>query len=86
MSEAVAGEIRRRLAVALTPQTLEVVDEGHLHAGHAHAGKGHYRVRIVSAAFAGVPPLRRHRMVYAALDDLLEQGIHALSIEAHPPV
>ncbi len=84
MTEPMVEQIRTRLAAALSPAHLEVIDEGHLHAGHANAGKGHYRVRIVSAAFAGVLPLKRHRMVYAALDGLMEQGIHALAIEAEP--
>jgi BolA protein len=75
-------QIRRRLTEALAPVALEVLDEGHKHAGHANAGKGHFHVRIVSAAFAGVSPLKRHRMVYAALDGLMDKGIHALSIDA----
>lgn len=75
-------QIRQRLTVALAPTELEVVDEGHLHAGHAGDGKGHFHVRIVSAAFAGLLPLRRHRLVYAALDGLMDNGIHALSIDA----
>jgi BolA protein len=75
-------QIRRRLADALAPVELEVLDEGHKHAGHVNAGKGHYHVRIVSPAFAGTLPVKRHRMVYAALEGLMERGIHALSIDA----
>ncbi|OOG55765.1 BolA family transcriptional regulator [Rhodanobacter sp. B05] len=82
MSAAMLEQIRQRLTQALTPTELEVVDEGHLHAGHAGEGKGHFHVRIVSAAFAGQLPIRRHRMVYAAVDDLMDNGIHALSIDA----
>jgi BolA protein len=82
MSEAMVGEIRARLVAAFSPSELEVVDEGHLHAGHTGEGKGHFHVRIVSAAFTGVLPIRRHRMIYAALDDLMNRGIHALSIDA----
>ena len=78
-------DIRARLQAALAPLELDVLDEGHKHAGHANAGKGHFHVRIVSAAFAGQLPLKRHRMVYAALDGLMEQGIHALSIDAQAP-
>lgn len=77
-----AGQIRARLVAAFSPSELEVVDEGHLHAGHAGEGKGHFHVRIVSPAFAGVLPIRRHRMIYAELDDLMNHGIHALSIDA----
>ncbi|MBQ4853581.1 BolA family transcriptional regulator [Rhodanobacter sp. B2A1Ga4] len=75
-------QIRQRLTQALAPTELEIVDEGHLHAGHAGEGKGHFHVRIVSPAFAGLLPIRRHRLVYAALDGLMDNGIHALSIDA----
>ena len=78
-------EIRRRLTVALAPVELDVLDEGYKHAGHANDGKGHFHVRIVSAAFAGMLPLKRHRLVYAALDGLMNEGIHALSIDARAP-
>lgn len=85
MSAATTELIRERLATALSPLELEVLDEGYKHVGHANAGKGHYHVRVVSAAFAGKLPLQRHRMVYAALGELMEHGIHALAIEAHAP-
>lgn len=85
MSEAMVEQIRRRLSEALAPVELDVLDEGHKHAGHANEGKGHFHVRIVSTAFAGVLPLKRHRMVYAALDGLMDRGIHALSIDATAP-
>jgi BolA protein len=82
VSEAMVERIRARLTAAFSPSELEVVDEGHLHAGHAGEGKGHFHVRIVSPAFAGVLPIKRHRMIYAELDDLMNHGIHALSIDA----
>jgi len=75
-------QIRQRLQSAFAPTELQVLDEGHKHAGHAGEGRGHFHVRIVSAAFAGCSPIKRHRMVYAALDDLMNHGIHALSIDA----
>ncbi|MDE2157051.1 MAG: BolA family transcriptional regulator [Xanthomonadaceae bacterium] len=78
----VIEQIRERLQSVFAPTELDVLDEGHQHVGHAGEGKGHFRVRIVSAAFAGQLPLKRHRMVYAALDDLMGNGIHALSIDA----
>jgi BolA family transcriptional regulator, general stress-responsive regulator len=78
----VIEQIRERLQAAFGPSELEVVDEGHKHAGHAGEGKGHFHVRIVSTAFAGQPPIKRHRMIYAALDGLMDNGIHALSIDA----
>jgi BolA protein len=80
----VIAQIRERLQAAFAPIELEVLDEGHKHAGHAGEGKGHFHVRIVSAAFAGQLPIKRHRMIYAALADLMDHGIHALSIDASP--
>lgn len=85
MSQGLTDEIRSRLSLSLTPTELDVLDEGHKHAGHANAGRGHFHVRIVSAAFAGMPPLKRHRLVYAALGELMGDGIHALSIDARTP-
>ncbi len=67
-------------------QTLEVINESHLHAGHAGAGEGsHFRVKIVSAQLAGLGRLARHRLVYDALRDVIPQGVHALAIEARSP-
>jgi BolA protein len=81
-----AGEIRTVLEQALAPSSIEVVDDSASHAGHAGAREGgHYRVRLVAAAFAGRPQLERHRMVYSALAPLMGRGIHALSIVAHAP-
>lgn len=83
MSDRVAM-IRERLEAQLHPDELEIVDESHLHAGHPGAkdGRGHFRVRIVSDIFAGLPRLARHRRVYAAVGDLMQTDIHALNIEA----
>ena len=78
--------IRARLAT-LAPLELVVEDESHHHVGHAGArdGRGHFRVQIVSAAFAGLAPLARHRVAYAALGELMQTDIHALSIQARSP-
>lgn len=83
----VAEEIRRRLG-ALAPARLELIDESARHAGHAGAAPGgntHWRLTIVSAAFAGKPTVARHRMVYQALGELMRQPIHALAISAKAP-
>lgn len=79
--------IRECLQAAFDPLLLEVIDDSHRHAGHAGVrdGRGHFKVHIVSAAFAGMPPLARHRAVYAALGELMQTDIHALQIEALPP-
>ena len=79
--------IRARLAEALAPDSLQVGDDSHKHAGHAGARgvQGHFGVDIVSAAFAGKLPLARHRLVYAALGDMMQTDIHALAIRARTP-
>ena len=79
--------IRALLVEALDPAAIEVVDDSHKHVGHAGArgGQGHFSVDIVSAAFAGKLPLARHRLVYAALGDMLQTDIHALAIRARTP-
>ena len=75
-----------RLA-SLAPARLEISDDSHEHVGHAGAasGGGHYHVTIVSQAFAGKNLLARHRLVYQALGDLMQQRIHALAIAAYTP-
>ena len=79
--------IRTRLTEAFEPSILDIVDESHKHAGHPGAaqGGGHFLLTIESRAFIGKSPLQRHRMVYAALGDLMEREIHALSITARAP-
>jgi BolA family transcriptional regulator, general stress-responsive regulator len=71
----------------LAPLAVELVDESHKHVGHegARDGRGHFALRIVSAAFAGLSPIARHRRVYAALGELMQTDIHALSIQALAP-
>mgnify|MGYP000202125908 CR=1 FL=1 len=82
----VVDEIRSRLA-QLEPTRLDLIDDSALHAGHAgaRAGGGHYRLSIVSAAFAGRNTVARHRMIYDALGDLMRREIHALAIQARTP-
>lgn len=82
-----ADLIRNRLA-ALQPSAIHVVDDSAAHAGHAGAresGGGHFHLTIVSDAFKDKNIVTRHRMVYAALGDLMQQKIHALQIEAMTP-
>jgi BolA protein len=83
----VAARIRERLA-ALEPLDIELVDESSMHAGHAGwrpGGATHWRLRIVSPRFAGQTTLARHRMVYQALGELMQNPIHALAITARTP-
>lgn len=79
--------IRAAIETALAPASLEIEDESHKHAGHAGArdGRGHFRVDVVSSAFAGMTPIARHRAVYAAVGELMVTDIHALVIRARTP-
>jgi BolA protein len=80
------ARITERLQV-LEPEQLEVIDDSHHHAGHAGAadGRGHFTVLVLSKRFAGLNTLRRHRLVYEAVGDLMITDIHALSIQALAP-
>ena len=82
----VVDEIRSRLA-QLEPTRLDLIDDSALHAGHAGArsGDGHYRLSIVSAAFSGKNTVARHRLIYAALGEMMRREIHALAIQAQSP-
>jgi BolA protein len=80
-----ASAIEASLRDSLAPSQLEVIDESADHMGHAGSnglGHGtHFRVRIGSAAFAGMSRVAKHRLVYDALKKFTDAGLHALAIE-----
>ena len=79
------ARIRAVLTQALAPTALELIDDSHQHAGHAGARQGgHFTLRIASPAFAGQRPVAVHRLIYAALGELMQTDIHALAIEVLP--
>ncbi len=86
MPDGTIERMRERLHV-LTPIEVSIADESALHAGHAGAasGGGHYRMTLVSAAFTGQPRVKRHRLVYDALADLMQREIHALAMTLLAP-
>ncbi len=79
--------IREKLTASLSPESLEVIDRSHEHAGHegAKSGGGHFDVIIVSQAFNEMSTVQRHRAIYEALGDAMKSEIHALSIRAYTP-
>jgi BolA protein len=80
--------MREKLIAALRPSRLVLVNESHLHEGHASSpatGESHFRVLIVSEAFAGKSRLERHRLVNDAVSVELGDGVHALAIKACAP-
>lgn len=88
--------IEAKLTRSFAPERLSVLNESSQHAGHHHVesghhaefdgtGETHFRVRIVSGAFAGMSRIERHRAVNALLADELKAGVHALAIEPAAP-
>ena len=83
-----AERIAAKLETALSPERLNVIDESHQHQGHGgwrEGGETHFRVEIVSTAFAGKSRLERHRLVNASLAQELAERVHALAIVARAP-
>ena len=81
------ARIRVLLTEAFAPSRLAIRDDSHKHAGHvgSRLGMGHFSVAIESEAFVGKLPLARHKLVYAALGEMMRTDIHALSITATAP-
>ena len=79
--------VRERLYQDLGAEFVEVDDQSHLHAGHpgAAAGGSHFEVVVISKAFEELATLARHRLVYEAMGNAMEQAIRALSIKAYAP-
>ena len=84
----VGEKITEKLNNALSPLSLNVIDESQKHAGHAGArpeGETHFKVQIVSERFEGMSLVARHRLVNEILADELNTRVHALAISASPP-
>jgi len=85
----VTERMTKKIQDALSPDRLEVINESHLHAGHQESfdgtGETHFRIRIVSNAFAGMPRLQRHRTINELLQPELQDTVHALAIEPAAP-
>ena len=89
-----SASLKSKLEKAFSPQSLEIVNESHLHAGHHHgddheafdgSGETHLRVRIVADAFAGMSRVERHRAINALAAEEIADGLHALAIDAKAP-
>jgi len=72
-----ASEIEAMIRSALPDAAVEITDL---------AGDGdHYAARVVSAAFAGMPRVRQHQLVYAALGGRMGGALHALQLTTAAP-
>jgi BolA protein len=76
--------MRASLQRSLDVQHLEVINESHAHAVPMGA-ETHFKVVVVSPAFVGLLPVKRHQVVYRALGEELRSGLHALTITARTP-
>lgn len=84
----VADQMREKLEAAFAPDTLEVIDESHQHAGHAGAregGESHFRVVMTAAALADLNRVARSRAVHKVLEEELAEQVHALALELSAP-
>ncbi|WP_228445778.1 BolA family protein [Terricaulis silvestris] len=76
------------LKTAFTPSVFELQDQSRFHAGHAGASPGgetHYKLSLVSTAFEGLNRVARQRLVYQALHEEFDTGLHALSLDLKTP-
>jgi BolA family transcriptional regulator, general stress-responsive regulator len=80
--------MREALIVGLQPTRLDVINESELHAGHRSSpgtGESHFRLLIVSPAFAGLSRVARHRLVNTLLAAELAGSVHALALATYAP-
>ncbi|MDF1653728.1 MAG: BolA family transcriptional regulator [Coxiellaceae bacterium] len=80
------AEVKERLAT-LSPSQLIVTDESYKHKGHpgAATGMSHFHVEISADALNGKNRVSQHRMIYSALDDLINTELHAVRITLLKP-
>jgi BolA protein len=84
----ITKRLREKLMVELRPTRLDVINESELHAGHRSSpgtGESHFRILVVSGAFAGKSRVERHRLVNDLLKDEIQGGIHALALATVAP-
>ena len=80
----VETEIRKQLTETFQPTHLEVINESHQH-NVPPGSESHFKVVLVSEAFAGKRQVQRHQAVYGALAEQLKGPVHALSLHTHSP-
>lgn len=81
----VKARLESLLREAFKVERLTIEDESGQHVGHKNAGSGHYHVAICAQEFAGMPRVAQHRAIYAAVAELLQNGVHALRITSKAP-
>lgn len=82
------ARMREKLMIGLEPVRLDILNESELHAGHRSSpgtGESHFRLLVVSPAFAGKSRVERHRMVNQLLADELRDHVHAMALRTYAP-
>ncbi|MCW8900149.1 MAG: BolA/IbaG family iron-sulfur metabolism protein [Gammaproteobacteria bacterium] len=74
--------IEKKLADNFNPLHLDVINESNNH-NVPEGSESHFKVVVVSPAFAGKNLLSRHRLINTTLADELKNSIHALAIHAY---
>ncbi len=83
-----AERIKSTLVEQFAPSAITLDDESGKHIGHAGArpkGETHYRLCMVAPVFDGLSRVARQRLVYAALREEFDTGLHALSLDLKTP-
>ncbi|HQV41779.1 MAG: BolA/IbaG family iron-sulfur metabolism protein [Moraxellaceae bacterium] len=74
--------IEEALRQGFAPQHLDVLNESH---NHSAGTDTHFKLVVVSDAFAGLRSVARHQKVYALMADELAKGLHALALHLYTP-
>lgn len=80
----VSQYLEEKLTEAFSPESLEIINESHLHSGHAGddgSGESHMRIKIVASAFNDMTRVERHRAINAIVQPKIDEGLHACAIE-----
>jgi len=78
----VQNDIETKLQDVFKPSYIEVLNESHMHSVPRNS-ETHFKVTLVSDAFNGVRKVQRHQQVYAALQEQLQSGVHALALHLY---
>lgn len=84
----IADRIKQKVGAAVQPEHVELVNESHMHAGPAT--DSHFKLVVVSRAFESLGRVRRHQLLYQALQDELQASgkggpVHALALHLYAP-
>lgn len=80
----VEDSITRQLLETFEPRHLEVINESHQH-NVPPGSESHFKVVLVSDAFAGKRQVQRHQAVYGVLAEQLQGPVHALALHTYSP-